>query len=912
MATKNVAAGDYTYTLGGTIVGADVAGGLLNGTFKIDALGFGFVPVTIVSDSLVEGNETLTMSFGGVTSSAVTVVDAVSGVVSSTALTTLADILPGSAADDVFTGSVSGTAALLTATTGDILTGGAGNDTLSLTVLDAANPGLIQTTGVENITIRALGATTFNALLANGYTALTSNGSTSAVTVDNAAIAATHAVTNSLSGNAADLTVGFRGSEVTGAADVAKFSIENVGSSVVAAGASSATVTAVTVNSGAGAEQVSLATKGTNFSTINAQATTESLTITGDGTNTLTIGTFRPSVLVDAAASTGVNSIAMGTLKTGQIIRGGTGADTVTFTASEAASLTMSGVETLQVNGGTSVTTFTANPALTNLNVRSASDAITMNGISTLTNLNYQGTGVSTYAGTSANVTLNTAFSGAADSVAVGIGNRGTLASGSYNMGTLAVSGVETVAITQSNMLATGTTTVGLVDTGLRTLTVTTPGSLTISSLDTRASTTAFPATSTGTNSTTGSNSLATLDLSGVAGVVGAFTFQAGTFAAAATIRTSIGGTTLTTSTETASDVITFVGGAGVDSLTTGTAGTYIVDLGEGASNTFAGGALAAVVAGSTASVTGGSGADTITTGANADTVNGGSGDDIITGGLGADVINGGLGADTYRIAVGVAAVSAGAEVQTITATLAGVPATAGTFVLNVLGTSVNVAIDATPTADEFTAAATTALNSVAAGRYVAENTGTGVVTITYATASGDVAAATVNVFNATSVTGVIGATTNTFTIAAATTTAGVNAVARTDSDSTLASPDALTYVSGADMIDVVAGAIVINGGDSVTAAAAGNANISAAGLATFAAADTTLTQKLTAVAADLDAPPAVREAAVFVHNGQGYLFLSDGAAGLTSSDAVVVLTGITTIATGMTLSAGGDIISIA
>jgi hypothetical protein len=139
-----------------------------------------------------------------------------------------------------------------------------------------------------------------------------------------------------------------------------------------------------------------------------------------------------------------------------------------------------------------------------------------------------------------------------------------------------------------------------------------------------------------------------------------------------------------------------------------------------------------------------------------------------------------------------------------------------------------------------------------------------------------------------------------------------VNAVARTDSDSTLASPDALTYVSGADMIDVVAGAIVINGGDSVTAAAAGNANISAAGLATFAAADTTLTQKLTAVAADLDAPPAVREAAVFVHNGQGYLFLSDGAAGLTSSDAVVVLTGITTIATGMTLSAGGDIISIA
>ena len=136
-------------------------------------------------------------------------------------------------------------------------------------------------------------------------------------------------------------------------------------------------------------------------------------------------------------------------------------------------------------------------------------------------------------------------------------------------------------------------------------------------------------------------------------------------------------------------------------------------------------------------------------------------------------------------------------------------------------------------------------------------------------------------------------------------------AVARTDSDSTEANPDILTYVSGADIIDVVAGDIVINGGDAVTAAAAGNANISAAGLATFHANDTTLALKLIAVAADLDAGAAVREAAVFVHNGQGYMFISDGVAGLTSSDAVIVLTGVTTIATGMTL-VGGNVTAIA
>jgi len=61
------------------------------------------------------------------------------------------------------------------------------------------------------------------------------------------------------------LTVNFRGAEVTGAADVAKFSVEGAGSSVLAAGATSATVTNVTLTADAGAEQISLATKGTNF-----------------------------------------------------------------------------------------------------------------------------------------------------------------------------------------------------------------------------------------------------------------------------------------------------------------------------------------------------------------------------------------------------------------------------------------------------------------------------------------------------------------------------------------------------------------------------------------------------------------------------------------------------------------------
>jgi hypothetical protein len=144
-----------------------------------------------------------------------------------------------------------------------------------------------------------------------------------------------------------------------------------------------------------------------------------------------------------------------------------------------------------------------------------------------------------------------------------------------------------------------------------------------------------------------------------------------------------------------------------------------------------------------------------------------------------------------------------------------------------------------------------------------------------------------------------------------ATGTQGVAAAVATASDSPSTGMDQLTYVSNADIIDVVAGAIVITGGDAVTTAAAGNANISAAGLATFHADDDTLAERITAVAADLDAAAAVREAAVFVHAGQAYLYISNGAALNTDGDVLITLTGISTLANGITLSGGGDIIAI-
>jgi hypothetical protein len=225
------------------------------------------------------------------------------------------------------------------------------------------------------------------------------------------------------------------------------------------------------------------------------------------------------------------------------------------------------------------------------------------------------------------------------------------------------------------------------------------------------------------------------------------------------------------------------------------------------------------------------------------------------------------------------------------------------------------VAADAA-VADIATSAAA-ALNAVAAGAYSA-TAALGVVTITYAAAQGNVAAVVVQ-NGLTAVTGQstttdapafeltgdnAGATVLT-TVTVATPTAGVTAAAAVASDSTSTAFDLLTFVSNSDIIDVVAGDIVITGGDATTAAAAGNARISATGLATFHVDDDTLAEKITAVAADLDATAAVREAAVFDHAGQAYLYISDGVAGHSTGDVLIALSGLSTVTVGITLVDG-------
>jgi hypothetical protein len=827
-------------------------------------------------------------------------------------LTVNADTLVGGAGDDTFTSVVSATAGVTTSTTGDVLTGGLGNDTLTLTIASTANPGLLQTAGIENVTFRALGDASIDMLLMEGVSTLTSNGGTNDITVTNGALATTYTVSNTIIGNGADLTVGYRAVDVLGTADTAKLSVDAVGSSVVASGATAPTVTRSILTVGSGVEKISLAAANTNYANVVGTSTVNTLTVTGAGTNDILVGTLKAVSTIDASAATGANTFdVQSALSTGDVVTGGSGADTLAFTAANAATVTVSGVETLRVDGGTAITTFSANPAFTSLDIRSTA-ATTLAGVSTLSNINYNGTQLTGYAGTSGNLTLNTAFAGTADAVAINVGNRGVASTGSYNIGTLGASGIEGLTITQADMLATATTTATINNTGLKTLAATTAGNLALT-LSTKAD--SAPLFSGTTASTTGSNTVTSIDLSGVAGTAN-MTFEAGTFAAAASVKSAVGGSTFTAGAETASDAITFTGGAGVDSFTTGTAGTYVADLAGGATNVFNAGSLAAAASGNTATVTGGDGADTITGGANADTITGGAGNDNITGGKGADTLNGGVGADTYNFKLGAGITAATPEVQNILVATNGTANVASKYLINILGTTVEFTTDATPTGAEFVTGMVSALNAVAAGRYTAAAGAGTSIDVTFANAQGNAAASTVQVYNSSTAAAATATLTNGLDLTVSTTTPGVAEVAAQTADSTLSLSDLLTFVSSSDVINVTtqAGVDVTLLAASTTAASAGNYGaVSATGLYTLdATRDTTLALTVDSIAANITAGAGgsvAGESVLFAFNGQAYIYVSDGTAGYATGDLVITLVGKTTATTGLTFGTG-DIIT--
>ncbi len=85
--------------------------------------------------------------------------------------------------------------------------------------------------------------------------------------------------------------------------------------------------------------------------------------------------------------------------------------------------------------------------------------------------------------------------------------------------------------------------------------------------------------------------------------------------------------------------------------------------------------------------------------------------------------------------------------------------------------------------------------------------------------------------------------------------------------------------------------------------ATAGNAAVDAEGIASFATADDTLAERITAVEAAMGGTAG--QMAVFAHGGNTYVFVADGTAGVDAGDAIVKLVGVTGV-TGTTIDSSG------
>ncbi|MBG9389788.1 beta strand repeat-containing protein [Caenimonas aquaedulcis] len=293
---------------------------------------------------------TLQLVLNGVTADPASVTAAKTGIDNGTlgtsgievTLTPSQDSVVGTTSSDTINGLFGdATASNNTFTAGDSVDGAAGTDRLNLVALGTTASQAVTVKNVESINIQDTVGATFNALLVENTPGIAFNstlaGQTSTVT--NAALASVMG----LSGKG-NLTVDY--SVTSGAADTANVVLNTVGTSTTAR-------STVNVADGNTVEKVVIAAEGTNFVTLVGGTADANVTVTGAGTNNFdlsAVGAVAAVATIDASASTGTNTFVLGTtLNTGDVVKGGTGADTVStnFTLATLTKPTMTGVETL-------------------------------------------------------------------------------------------------------------------------------------------------------------------------------------------------------------------------------------------------------------------------------------------------------------------------------------------------------------------------------------------------------------------------------------------------------------------------------------------------------------------------------------------------------------------------------------
>lgn len=204
----------------------------------------------------------------------------------------------------------------------DIINGGAGTDTLNATLSDSAGTAVAAAiSNVEIINIRNITAdVTVDFADVSGVEQIWNSASSAArtLTYDNAPIAATFGVKNTLS--ATDINTF---DDVTGAADELKLAVSGAGSS---------TVDAVVTSTGdlANIEAMSIAATGANFVDVSTFNAIETLTVTGAGSLTAVVDVTALET-VDASENTGGVTIDLTGSAVDLTVTGGAGDDTFTI-----------------------------------------------------------------------------------------------------------------------------------------------------------------------------------------------------------------------------------------------------------------------------------------------------------------------------------------------------------------------------------------------------------------------------------------------------------------------------------------------------------------------------------------------------------------------------------------------------
>ena len=594
-------------------------------------------------------------------------------------LTTGVDSPVGTEQDDTINATLSATATEQTLNTGDIITGKGGNDTLKILANGSTGTPLAQTAGVENVEVRAVANTTVSQQLMNGVQKVASENSNANLTVASANLDTTYALNNTVAGTTAGLTVNY--SSVAGTSDTAKLSVNNAGNK---AGAVTTTQT-VDVANGNAVEAVTLATAGTNYVNLNAGTGAKTITVTGAGVNDLTVGSANTALTLDASASTGANTLRVGTQLSGASdkVVGGTAADTLVASIGSTTVADISAVETLDLNF-TASALFNASKTtgVEKLDIANQGTAASFsNLVATADEIVFDtsaGGGGATlgYAsGASSDLAVSvgkvTAAGTSTDSVGVG----GLTISG--NAGKVAISSVADKAATvnTTGAVALGTATGLTVDAASAAITV---GNVTGTAAKDLSLNATKGAVTVGTFAA--ADALATVSMNALAGNVATGLISADDSLSTISLNAGATGATdhsITTSfgksgTAGAKDVNATLTATGEGDITVSTAAdaTYIgtVDASAATGSTsfdfsnYTGNKSFTITLGNAATgeantatlsttagasvITGGTGVDNITGGGAADVLDGGAGNDVIKGGGGADVITAGAGAD--------------------------------------------------------------------------------------------------------------------------------------------------------------------------------------------------------------------------------------------------------------------------